>query len=75
LRIEQERNGTGPAVWVAAYANDVFGYIPSSRVLAEGGYEGGEAFYYSTFPTPFAEGTEETIMSGVREVIGRVRGK
>jgi hypothetical protein len=26
-------------LWVAAYCNDVFGYLPSARVLAEGGYE------------------------------------
>jgi len=26
-------------LWVAAYCNDVFGYVPSSRVLKEGGYE------------------------------------
>lgn len=29
--------------WVASYTNDVMGYIPSRRVLAEGGYEGGLA--------------------------------
>lgn len=26
-------------VWLAAYCNDVFGYLPSARVLREGGYE------------------------------------
>jgi hypothetical protein len=26
-------------LWPAAYCNDVFGYLPSARVLAEGGYE------------------------------------
>lgn len=26
-------------LWVAAYCNDVYGYLPSARVLAEGGYE------------------------------------
>lgn len=26
-------------LWVVAYANDVFGYLPSARVLEEGGYE------------------------------------
>jgi hypothetical protein len=30
----------GPGrLWLAAYCNDVFGYLPSARVLAEGGYE------------------------------------
>jgi hypothetical protein len=26
-------------LWVAGYCNDVFGYLPSARVLGEGGYE------------------------------------
>jgi hypothetical protein len=26
-------------LWPAAYCNDVFGYLPSARVLSEGGYE------------------------------------
>jgi hypothetical protein len=30
----------GPTrLWIAAYCNDMFGYLPSARVLAEGGYE------------------------------------
>jgi hypothetical protein len=30
----------GPVdLWVAGYSNDLFGYLPSRRVLAEGGYE------------------------------------
>src|SRR5207253_4278919 len=26
-------------LWIAGYCNDVFGYLPSARVLREGGYE------------------------------------
>jgi hypothetical protein len=33
-------NTLGPnQLWVAGYCNDVFGYLPSARVLNEGGYE------------------------------------
>jgi hypothetical protein len=39
-RLQKELGGEGRALWVAAYANDVVGYIPSVRVLKEGGYEG-----------------------------------
>jgi len=28
-------------LWPLAYCNDVFGYLPSARTLAEGGYETG----------------------------------
>jgi hypothetical protein len=32
-------------LWVAAYSNDVFGYLPSARVLDEGGYETRGLYY------------------------------
>ena len=33
-------NAIGPLrLWVAGYSNDVFGYVPSAQILAEGGYE------------------------------------
>ena len=44
IRLQKELGGEGRTLWVAAYANDVVGYIPSVRVLKEGGYEGGEAY-------------------------------
>ena len=41
IRLQKELGGEGRALWVAAYANDVVGYIPSLRVLKEGGLRGG----------------------------------
>lgn len=58
--------------WVAGYSNDVFGYIPSLRVLREGGYEGGEAMRYTSLPGPFAESVEDTIVGKVDELVKRV---
>jgi neutral ceramidase len=46
--------------WVAAYSNDVFGYVGSRRVIEEGGYEGGEA--NTNFPGPFSAAVEEIII-------------
>jgi hypothetical protein len=60
------------STWVAGYSNDVFGYIPSLRVLQEGGYEGGEAFLYGRFPGPFAEDVEDRIAEGVDRVVRKV---
>jgi neutral ceramidase len=51
--------------WVAGYSNDVFAYIPSVRVLREGGYEGGEAMPTTALPGPFAERIEEIIVNKV----------
>ncbi len=42
LRLKRELAGNA-AVWVAGYTNDYFGYLGSRRVIAEGGYEGGDA--------------------------------
>jgi hypothetical protein len=74
IRLGRELGGEGQALWVAAYANDVVGYIPSLRVLKEGGYEGGDAFYLgSTFPAPLAEDIEAIVVAAAPEVVGRVR--
>ncbi|MGH9718947.1 MAG: hypothetical protein ACRD8O_01940, partial [Bryobacteraceae bacterium] len=55
--------------WVAAYSNDVFAYIPSLRVLREGGYEGGGAAVPYGLPGPFAENIEEVIVRKVDELM------
>ena len=60
-------------LWVAAYSNDVFAYIPSLRVLKEGGYEGGGAMVYYGQPGPFAPGIEETIIGKVHDLVAQVR--
>jgi hypothetical protein len=60
---------------VAAYCNDVFAYIPSLRVLEEGGYEGGGAMVYYGQPGPFAPTIEETIIGKVHDLIRRVRSE
>ncbi len=74
LRLKRELGGDDrPALWVAAYANDVFGYVGSARVIREGGYEGLEAYYYSTFPTPLSEEVETTIVTAAHELVNRVR--
>jgi len=39
LRLKRELACPPAIVWVAGYTNGYYGYIPSERVLAEGGYE------------------------------------
>ncbi|MEO8498126.1 MAG: neutral/alkaline non-lysosomal ceramidase N-terminal domain-containing protein [Planctomycetota bacterium] len=72
LRFKLELRGA--PVWVAGYSNDVFGYVPSLRVLQEGGYEGGGAMRYTTLPGPFAPTVEKLIVEKVHQVADRVRG-
>jgi neutral ceramidase len=71
LRLKKELGAD--KLWVAGYSNDVFAYIPSLRVLKEGGYEGGGAMIYYAQPGPFTPNIEETIIGEVHEVIGNLR--
>jgi hypothetical protein len=72
LRLKKE---LGPDnTWVAGYANDVMAYIPSRRVLEEGGYEGGGAMVYYGLPTVWGPRVEEMIVKAVHEQVKRVRG-
>jgi len=67
LRLKKEMGAD--KLWVTAYCNDVFAYIPSLRVLKEGGYEGGGAMVYYGQPGPFAPNIEETIIGKVHDLV------
>jgi hypothetical protein len=68
LRLKHEFDG--PRLWVNGYANSAAGYIPSERVLAEGGYEGGLAMIYYDIPMPYAPGLEQKIVDAVSHQVG-----
>ncbi len=56
----------GPETWVSAYANDVMAYIPSLRVLNEGGYEGSTSMMVYGMPAErWGTDVEEIIAAGV----------
>ncbi|MHC4171460.1 MAG: neutral/alkaline non-lysosomal ceramidase N-terminal domain-containing protein [Planctomycetota bacterium] len=74
LRLKAELAGNaGPPVWVAGYSNDVFGYVPSLRILQEGGYEGGSAMRYTKLPGPFAPSVEKRVVDKVHKLVNKVR--
>lgn len=62
----------GEGTWVAACTDSVFGYVPSARVLREGGYEGGDAMLYFGRPGPFADTVEATVLGGVDALMSSV---
>lgn len=68
LRLKRELRG-GPPLWVTAYANDVMAYIPSMRVLKEGGYEGDTSMIYYGMPTKWAPPVEEKIVGKVHALV------
>jgi neutral ceramidase len=57
---------------VAGYSNDVMCYIPSKRVLQEGGYEPVDSMLYYGQPGPFTPDVEETIFTSIHQVMKRV---
>ncbi len=65
LKIELGRKTT----WIAGYCNDVLAYIPSERVLREGGYEGGGAMVLYGHPSPWARGIENRIVAEVHRQV------
>ena len=71
IRLKDELNGH--QTWVAAYANDVMAYIPSRRVLAEGGYEGGGSNVYYGLPGIWHPDSEARIVDAVRKQVEKTK--
>ena len=72
LRLKLE---LGPkTTWVSAYSNDVMAYIPSRRVLGEGGYEGGLARFPYGLPAVWDGSAEEKIVKEVQNLVDVVKG-
>jgi hypothetical protein len=69
LRIKREYGAQG--LVVAGYSNDVMSYIPSLRVLREGGYEASDSMIPYGLPGPYDEEVEERILRTVRQVLQR----
>lgn len=64
----------GPRTWVCGYADDMIAYIPSRRVWAEGGYEGGPNLYeYGRPALRWAGDVEDRIAEAVEKLVQRVQ--
>lgn len=73
LRLKKEFPGEN--LIVAGYSNDVMCYIPSLRVLKEGGYEADDSMIYYGQPGPFTEDVEDRVMRMVYKVMDRLGRK
>jgi hypothetical protein len=60
-------------LWPAAYTNDVFGYLPSARVLREGGYE--TRGLYTGGIGLFDPKAQDVLVAKVRELAGKAGRK
>jgi hypothetical protein len=50
-------------------------YIPTRRVLKEGGYEADQSMLYYGQPGPYAEDVEDRIFDTIRKVMAQVKRK
>lgn len=55
----------GQDVFVLGYSNDVMAYIPSARILKEGGYEGDDSQRVYGLPSRWNHGVEESVLQGM----------
>lgn len=59
----------GADIFVMGYSNDVMSYIPTAKMLGEGGYE---VTMSPVFTTPYSSGIENKIISAAIEEAGKV---
>jgi hypothetical protein len=67
--LRMRREYPGEPMITAGYSNDVMCYIPSARVLREGGYEAVDSMFYYAQAGPFAEDVEERIFAATRQLM------
>lgn len=64
----------GHDTFVFGYCNDLMGYIPTERILEEGGYEGDDAQKVYGLPAKWAPGIERRILMACAEVYNTLIG-
>jgi hypothetical protein len=60
-------------VIVAGYSNEVMCYIPTKKILAEGGYEPDQSMIYYGMRGPFKDDVEEKILSAIELVMKKTK--
>jgi hypothetical protein len=71
-KFKRDLAGAAAFVWVAGYCNDMYGYVPTRRIQAEGGYEGGRATLWSWLPSPWTDDVEDRLSDGIRTLVQKV---
>ena len=57
-------------LWINGWANDMPGYIPSRRILSEGGYEADFSQVYYEQPGRYDPSVEDKLVNAVKEMVG-----
>lgn len=69
LRLKKEFDSR--RLWISGYANSVPCYIPSARILNEGGYEAEDSLWYYDRPARLAPDTEDRLVNAVHALMPR----
>ncbi|MEO6948778.1 MAG: neutral/alkaline non-lysosomal ceramidase N-terminal domain-containing protein [Ginsengibacter sp.] len=70
LRLRKEL-GTD-RLWINAYTNDVKAYIPTKKMIPEGGYEVETNMYYYDHPLRFSDKIEDIIIEAVHSILPQI---
>lgn len=70
LRFKADHRGL--SLVIAGYSNDVKGYLPTAKMLAEGGYEPVDSAMYYGLAMPYAPEVEEMVQETMKSVLKRV---
>lgn len=73
IRFKRLFNAEHP--WLIGYAYEVPCYIPSVRILKEGGYEAQSSLIYYGFYGPFRARIENLLIGKMTDLVGRVRDR
>ncbi|NLX54508.1 MAG: hypothetical protein GXY58_05300 [Planctomycetaceae bacterium] len=68
LRLKKELDSS--RLWINAYSNDFACYVPSERLVQEGGYGGGAETPYFALPATLQAGLEQQIIDEVHRQVG-----
>ena len=70
LRLRRETGND--KLFVMGYSNDVMCYIPTKKIVEEGGYEAKDSFMYYGMPAPLKGEIEEIIIDKVKALLKKV---
>ena len=59
----------GGFIVTAAYTNGTEGYIPTSKMLIEGGYEPDESYVYFSFPSRYDSSIEKILIKEIKDIL------
>jgi len=62
-----------PNAMVLGYSNDLMSYIPSARVIREGGYEGDTSQLEYEMPAKWKEDIEELILNAIAQMWAKIK--